>query len=64
MFISKRLGNTIYIAEKSKKGDRRLLWSMVCAHSLETTRVEVTQVPNQIREQAYNMHENDKLRGG
>jgi hypothetical protein len=63
MFISKRLGNTIYTAEKSKKGDRRLLWSTVCVHSLETIRVDVGQVPNHIREQAYNLHENDKLRG-
>jgi len=47
IFISAPHNGTIFIAERSRKGSRKLLWS---THG---QRIEANTVPYQIRRQAY-----------
>lgn len=55
MFISKPTGGQIFIAERSRKGSAKLLWSMMPVAPVEADcRVEASRVPRRIRKQAYN----------
>jgi hypothetical protein len=54
IFISKPHAGQIYIAERSRRGSRRLLWSvMPHAPVAADVRIKVQAVPLKIRRQGY-----------
>jgi hypothetical protein len=61
VFISKPVDGHIYIAERSRKGSRRLLWSaMPVAPIAGNVRIEARDVPHIIRRAAYRLFERDQ----
>lgn len=53
IFISEPVRGQIYIAETSRKGARRLLWSVMPQKDGPDVRIDPTQVPIAVRRQAY-----------
>ena len=54
MFISEPYAGNYYIAEPSRKGARKLLWSRMSVKLVEPDeRIDVQDVPRRIRLQAY-----------
>ena len=54
IYISRPCDASIYVAERSRKGSRRLLWSVMPERSIiPERRIDASQVPTRIRRQAY-----------
>jgi len=54
LYISQPLGGRIFVAERSRKGSTKLLWSVMPQGSFATdVRIEARAVPYHIRRQAY-----------
>jgi len=54
MFISEPHNGLIYIAERSRRGNRKLLWSAVPKEPIAgDVRIEARTVPRSIRRKAY-----------
>jgi hypothetical protein len=64
VFISEPIkGEFYYIAERSPKGNCKLLWSVMPVKPIAAdTRVEASSVPRWIRKQAYRMFYEDRKR--
>ena len=52
-YISEPVKGLIYIAEPSRKGTKRLLWSVMPEKGNADIRIELTEVPYAIKRQAY-----------
>ena len=54
IFISEPYQGTVYIAEPSRRGSRKLLWSSMPITPIEAdVRIDANTVPMRIRRQAY-----------
>jgi len=53
IFISDPHGGLIYVAERSRKGSQKFLWSAMPEHDGADVRIEAGTVPRGIRRQAY-----------
>jgi hypothetical protein len=63
MFISEPHEGQIYIAERSRKGSSKFLWSVMPVEPVAAdVRIEARDVPRQIRRRAYKLFEGDRLR--
>jgi hypothetical protein len=63
MFISEPHEGQIYIAERSRRGSKKLIWSvMPVAPVAADVRIEPRAVPAPVRRQAYKLFEGDRLR--
>jgi hypothetical protein len=63
VFISEPHDGVIFIAERSRRGSRKLLWSsMPVVRITADVRIEAREVPNRIRRKAYRLFEGDRNR--
>ena len=63
MFISDPHDGQYFIAERSRRGAAKLIWSvMPVAPAAADTRIEPRAVPRRIRRQAYRLFEADRKR--
>lgn len=63
MFISEPHAGHIFIAERSRRGSKKLLWSvMPVAPVAADVRIEPRAVPAPLRRRAYKLFEADRLR--
>jgi hypothetical protein len=53
IYISAPIDGRIYVAERSRKGSSKLLWSVMPAHDGPDVRIEAGNVPYRIRRQGY-----------
>jgi hypothetical protein len=54
IFISAPLGGMIFVAERSRRGSGRFLWSMLPAEPIAgDSRINARQVPRAVRRAAY-----------
>jgi hypothetical protein len=60
MFISKPSNGLFFIAELSRFGSQKLLWSIVPVQEMPTTRIEARSVPLTVRRAAYRLFSRDR----
>lgn len=62
MFISaQQRDGLIYIAQRSRKGYRKYLWTTIAPANLEETPIDPESVPELLRRQAHNLFRRGKL---
>lgn len=63
MFISEPHEGQIYIAEPSRRGSNKLIWSVMPVEPVTAdARIEASAVPVRVRRRAYKLFEGDRLR--
>lgn len=63
MYISKPYAGQIFIAERSRRGSKKLRWSvMPVAPAAADVRIEPSAVPRLVRRRAYRMFWADRVR--
>lgn len=64
MFISKPIDGMVYLAERSRKGSKKLMWSVMPVEPIAAdVRIDAGEVPRLIRRKAYHLFEKDQNHG-